>query len=171
MQNYDAVFKDSFSLFKDKSLRFLGIENDARITAILSTEKREIQVLSGKVARGEEISELDLVFLPMCSSKTKTTVELLERGIALAARLPSSGQKIAGLMMVLSDKLVEEKELERIWEEFMDMTKLKVLQVAEKVGMKKAAIGMMREGIDIQLISKITGLSPEELQKLASKPA
>jgi hypothetical protein len=265
MQNYDAVFKESFTLFKDKSLRFLGIESDARITEILSTEKREIQVdtefsdltfktdkgfglhieeetniskqdlyrfcgyqvdlaqrhgidfetlvltfsapgvkqietptlvfrpwlvnlkerdadllledLSDKVGRGEEISELDLVFLPMCSSRTKTTVELLGRGIALAARLPSRGQKIAGLMMVLSNRLVEEKELERIWGEFMDMTKLKVFQVAEKVGREQGielgkeqtAISLLKEGMDIPFISKVTGLSPEALQKLASK--
>ena len=277
MQNYDAVFKDSFTLFKDKTLRFLGIENDARITEILSTEKREVQVdtefsdltfktdqgfgihmeeelhlsrqdlyrfcgyhvdlsqrhgidfvtvvltfsapaqteidtptlafrpwivnlkerdadrlleeLSGKLARGEEISELDLVFLPVCGSKTKTTVELLERGIGLAARLPLRKEKIAGLMIALSNSLVEKEELKRIWEEFMDMAKLKVFQVAEEVGMEKGmkkgmekgrkqgieqnkeqtALSMMREGIDIPLISKITGLSPEALRKLASK--
>ena len=125
--------------------------------------------LSGKVARGEEISELDLVFLPMCGSKTKTTAELLEQGIRLAAQLPSRKEKIAGLMLTLTDKLVEKEELKKIREEFMDMTKLKVFQVAEEAAIEKMALAMMREGIAISLVSKVTGLSPEALQKLAAK--
>lgn len=43
-QNYDAVFKDALSLFKDKSLDFLGLTSDTKITEILSTERKEIVV-------------------------------------------------------------------------------------------------------------------------------
>ncbi len=34
-QNYDAVFKDALTLFKDKTLAFLGVELDTKITEIL----------------------------------------------------------------------------------------------------------------------------------------
>jgi hypothetical protein len=232
MQNYDSVFKDSFTLFKNKNLRFLGIESDARITEVLSTEKREIQVdtefsdltfltderfgfhmeeeidisrqdlyrfcgyhidltqrhgidfqtviltfkkptiraietptlifkplivdlsernadevferLRQQIESGKEINELDLVFLPVCRSETNTVVELLEKGVQLAAKLPLS-KKIVGLMLTLSNQMVENDELKRIWRKFMDYSKLKVLQVAEEVGMEKGRA----EGIEV----------------------
>jgi hypothetical protein len=43
-QNYDAVCKDSFTLFKNKTRAFLGVPSDARITEMPATEKREVQV-------------------------------------------------------------------------------------------------------------------------------
>jgi hypothetical protein len=156
-----------------------------------------LEELSGKIGRGEEISELDLVFLPLCKSETSTAAELLERGIGLAAQLPSKTDKVAGLMITLSDKLVEKEELKRIWGKFMDMRKLKVFQVAEEVareqgmelgmekgielgremereksfelGIEKTAISLLKEGMNIPFISRVTGLSQEALQKLASK--
>lgn len=42
-QNYDAGFKEAFSLFKDKSLDFLGFD-DVAITEILATESTEVMV-------------------------------------------------------------------------------------------------------------------------------
>jgi hypothetical protein len=231
MQNYDAVFKDSFTLFKNKTLRFLGVDSDARITEILSTEKREIQVdtefsdltfltdkgfgfhieeeidisqkdlyrfcgyhvdltqrhgiefqtviltfkkptirkidtptlifqpfivdlsernadevfegLKQAIEGGKEINELDLVFLPVCRSETDTVVGLLEKGVRLAAKLPTN-KKIIGLMLTLTNQLVKSEELKRIWEEFMDYSKLKVIQVAEEIGMEKG----MKKGIE-----------------------
>jgi hypothetical protein len=43
-QNYDAVFKDAITLFKDKSLKFMGIKPDAKIIEILSNETKEVSV-------------------------------------------------------------------------------------------------------------------------------
>ena len=43
-QNYDAVFKDAISLFKDKALDFLGLDGSMRILEALRTEKREVEV-------------------------------------------------------------------------------------------------------------------------------
>ncbi|MHC6202098.1 RpnC/YadD family protein [Breznakiellaceae bacterium SP9] len=280
MQNYDAVFKDSFTLFRNKSLRFLGIESDARIIEILSTEKREVRpvdtefsdltflccqdgadpqkkgfglhieeetdidrkdlyrfcgyhvdlalrhgrdfqtviltfkkptvraivtptltfkpviidlsqrnadevyaALRQQIESGQEINELDLVFLPVCGSKTETVVGLLEKGVELAKRLPAAS-KIVGLMFMLSDRLVDKNELKRIWREFMDYTKLKVFQVAEEVGIEKGVeIGMgrgiekgvektaekaLRKGYSLEEIQDLTGLSLERIQELKS---
>ena len=224
MQNYDAVFKDSFTLFRNKSLRFLGIDSDARIIEVLSTEKRVVRVdtefsdltfltddglglhieeetdidrgdlyrfcgyqvdltqrhgrdfhtviltfkkptvrkivtqtlifkpmivdlserdagkvferLRRQIADAEEVNELDLVFLPVCHSDTETVAQLLEKGVGLAAKLPQA-TKIVGLMLMLSDRLVDKAELKRVWEEFMNYSKLKVFQVAEEIGEEK----------------------------------
>ena len=38
--NYDAVFKDSLSLFKDKSLDFFGLDPSLRIKEPLKTESK-----------------------------------------------------------------------------------------------------------------------------------
>ncbi|MCL2813818.1 MAG: hypothetical protein FWD23_04385 [Oscillospiraceae bacterium] len=45
-QNYDAVFKDAVTMFKDKSLDFFGLPEDITITEPLKTETTEIVVKS-----------------------------------------------------------------------------------------------------------------------------
>ena len=45
-QNYDAVFKDAVSMFKDKSLDFFGLPKEITITEPLKTETKEITVKS-----------------------------------------------------------------------------------------------------------------------------
>ena len=42
--NYDAVFKDAMSLFKDKALGFFGLPDNVRIKEPLRTEKKEVRV-------------------------------------------------------------------------------------------------------------------------------
>ncbi|MDR2193397.1 MAG: hypothetical protein LBP19_02880 [Treponema sp.] len=275
IQNYDAVVKDSFTLFKNKTLSFLGIESDARITEILATEKREIQVdtefsdlsfltdkgygihieeetdisrrdlyrfcgyqvdlsqkhgidfvtviltfkaaaqkkletptllfcpwivnlgerdadellekIRGKLERGEEINELELVFLPVCRSGKRSVEQLLEEGIKLALGTPSN-EKVAALMLMLTNRLVGAEELKRIWEEFKAMTKLKVLEVAEEVGMEKGMEkgmergmekglqkGMervariaLKKGMPLESIQELTGLSRERIAALSA---
>ena len=78
------------------------------------------------------INELELVFLPACKSEVASATALLEKGLKLATRLgEKKATKIAALMMVLSDKLVEQTELDRLWEEFKEMTQLKILEFAK----------------------------------------
>jgi hypothetical protein len=259
VQNYDAVVKDSFTLFKNKTLSFLGIESNARITEILSTEKREVQVdtefsdlsfltdkgfgihieeetdisrrdlyrfcgyqvdlsqkhgidfvtviltfktaaqkrletptlifcpwivnlrerdadellekIKEKIRRGEEINELELVFLPVCGSKERSVEQLLEEGIKLAMETPSK-EKVAALMLMLTNRLVEAEELKRIWEEFKAMTRLKVLEVAEEIGMEKgmervARIALKKE-MPLESIQELTGLSRERIATLSA---
>ncbi|GHU50681.1 hypothetical protein FACS1894200_10290 [Spirochaetia bacterium] len=62
----------------------------------------------------------------------------------LAKKLPAAS-KIVGLMLTLSDRLVDKDELKRIWREFVDYSKLKVLQVAEEVGEERG----IEKGIEI----------------------
>jgi hypothetical protein len=45
-QNYDSVFKDAVSMFKDKSLDFFGLPKDITIAEPLKTETKEIVVKS-----------------------------------------------------------------------------------------------------------------------------
>ena len=259
MQNYDAAFKDSFTLFRNKTLRFLGIESDARITEVLATEKREVHVdteysdmsfltddgfglhieeetdisrkdlyrfcgyhvdltqlhgrdfhtviltfkpprvreivtptlvfkpiivdlserdagavyerLRRQIEGGEEINELDLVFLPVCHSESETVAELLEKGVKLATKLAAGKkmvEKIAGLMLMVSDQLVEKAERKRIWEVFMDYAKLQVLQVAEEVGEKRGikkgrAEGVEKGKLDTARNLKLMGLPLEQI--------
>ena len=73
--NYDTVFKEALTLFKDKTLDFLGLENLAPIDEPLKTENSEINIVSefadltfslkdGKGAHFEEevdLSEADML--------------------------------------------------------------------------------------------------------------
>ena len=226
--NYDAVFKDSFILYKDKSLDFIRWEDDAKITEILSTEKKEVRVeteftditfktnkgyglhmesevdvseadmlrfcgysvdlwarhkiefrtivittkkprvksvkgrtlqftpiivnlgrrngdkiykkLKKKIDAGEEVNELDLIFLPLCSSKTKSTYEMLVDCIGLAEQIAddeTNREKMVAQMLILTNKYVDEERINKLWREFSAVIKLKVLKVAESVGRKE----------------------------------
>ncbi len=43
------------------------------------------------------------------------------------------------------------------------------IEIGIEKGIEKTAIGLFSEGIDIEIISKVTGLSVEELQRLFRK--
>ena len=45
-QNYDAVFKDAVTMFKNKSFEFFGLPEDITVTEPLKTETKEIEVKS-----------------------------------------------------------------------------------------------------------------------------
>jgi chromosome segregation and condensation protein ScpB len=45
--------------------------------------------------------------------------------------------KLLALMLVVSNKIVNKKDLDKIWEEFSKMVKLKILELAEEKGMEK----------------------------------
>jgi len=103
--NYDAVFKDAMTLFKDKSLDFLGLDGIAPITEPLATEtviieiKREsrdlvfgtqdgrgvnfesevdlsLDDLRNDITAGKPINELKLIYLPLFRSVKLSPTEL-----------------------------------------------------------------------------------------------
>lgn len=275
LQNYDAVFKDALTLFKDKTLDFLGIESGTVIKNVLSTEKKEILVESefsdltfeinrpygihmefekevsfkdllrffgysvdlwkrygkefvtvivtskkpsvsmingktlnfkpiiinmgerdadalingirDKINKGEQVNELDLIFLPLCKSETRNKTEILKDGLELVSTYVQSEisrEKIGALMMLLSNKYVEKEQLELLWKEFSDMIKLKILEVAEEKGMEKGmekgiekgmekgfgiirdAIMLYKNGESIADISNKFGISTQALQDI-----
>jgi len=51
----------------------------------------------------------------------------------------------------------------------MDSHKRMGFEKGKKEGIKETAIGSYREGVDIEIISKVTGLSEEELLELFRK--
>jgi predicted transposase/invertase (TIGR01784 family) len=133
--------------------------------------------VSHAIERGEAINELDIVFLPICHSENDSVARLLEKGIQLAAKIPMN-EKIVALMLTLSNSLVEKDELKRMWKEFVAMTKLKVLEVAEEVGIEKGkqegkqegkledARNFKQMGIPLDKIAAGTGLTSEQIKAL-----
>ena len=58
-QNYDLAFKESFSIFENKTLDFLGL-NLPKITEFLETEFADLE---GPIARRSEIVERSAIWL------------------------------------------------------------------------------------------------------------
>jgi hypothetical protein len=135
-----------------------------------------LERLRGALDAGEGINELELIFLPVCHSACKSVARLLSDGLMLAARLPDA-EKVAALMLVLSDRLVEPEELDRLWEEFKRMVKLKILDVAEKKGMErgmekmqeKIANAMLLKNMHPDTVHEMTGLSMQRIQELQAQ--
>ena len=67
-----------------------------------------------------------------------------------------------------------EQELKRIWdnaaveEAKLDAAEAKGREEGREEGMKVMVINMLKQNLDVSLISEITGLSPEEIHKLKS---
>ena len=84
---------------------------------------------------------------------------------------PEVKKKIAALLVAASDKIVTKEVLREGLEELRKMG-LKILEVAEEVGMEKGlevvAINMLKRGKPIQEICGDTGLSEERVLWLQS---
>jgi hypothetical protein len=108
--------------------------------------------LKRQIAAGEPVNELELLYLPIFSSKSMRPVELLREGVAIAKRLPDTPARdhLFALMMMVSNRVVSSQELKQIWED-IQMTKLKILEVAEEIGMEKG----MEKGSMLRLVRMI----------------
>jgi len=87
--------------------------------------------------KGEQINELELIFLPLMNSRL-TKTELLRRTIELEKQLPKTDlrNKVRELTLILADKIVDRKILDELWEE---LRMFKVIKYAEEKGMEKAS--------------------------------
>jgi flagellar biosynthesis/type III secretory pathway protein FliH len=133
----------------------------------------------------------------MCHSRAKTKYEMLKDGIELASKVESKGatrDKLVALMLVLSNKYVDETQIDCLWEEFKNMASLKVLDIAERKGreqgmvqgivqgreqgmaqgreqgmvqgLEETAIRMIKDNVDMPFIAKMTNLPIERIIKL-----
>lgn len=92
--------------------------------------------IEAKIARGESINPLTLIFLPLMKSKYSAP-ELVEKIIHTQINLPIdevTKKKIIVATLVLSDKLVGRDLLEKLWE---DIHMYKFIEFAEEKGMLK----------------------------------
>ncbi|MHC6203409.1 hypothetical protein ACYULU_09475 [Breznakiellaceae bacterium SP9] len=153
---------------KTKTLHFMPI--------IINLKERDadkiLEELSGKINRNEEINELELVFLPVCKSALMSATSLLEKGLKLAIRLEEKrATRIAAMMMVLSDNLIEQAELNRLWEEFKAMKKLKIVEFAKNQWklegkLEGKVLAYKDMGLTVSEIAAKTGLSEKEIVKI-----
>jgi hypothetical protein len=95
---------------------------------------------------GKPINELELIFLPLMKSCLPVD-EVLKRTIQLEKMLPDKeiSTRIQELTLVLSDRLVDDKILDELWEE---LCMLKVIKYAENRGRKEGIIEGKIEGLE-----------------------
>jgi hypothetical protein len=160
-----AVYENPSLLFKPKIINLK--ERDA--DEVLAEIKR-------KLTEGEQINELQLIYLPLYGSKSgKTTVELLDTAIKLTPDVAKNDKekrnKLQSLMILLNSTFVTNEELYYIWEvNRMLLEENRAVRVLTEIGRKegiiKIALNMLRRGRDIKEIAEDTGLSVAEIIKL-----
>lgn len=104
-----------------------------------------LEEIQTKIANGEVINPLTLIFLPLMKSK-KSASELVEKIIQTQIALPIDEEikkKIIVATLVLSDKLVEREFLEKLWE---GIHMYKFIEFAEEKGMLKGIEKGMQKG-------------------------
>ena len=147
--NYDAVFKDAMSFYKDRALDFFGLPEDMKIQEPLRTEKKEVRVETefsdftfrlsdGRGLHAEE--EVDL-----------SRDDLLREAVLLIRQMPGENEdrklKMIALALVVSNKVVSKEELNKIWQEVRAM-RLKILEVAEEQGIEQGIVQGIEQGAD-----------------------
>ena len=265
-RNYDAVFKDAMTLFKGKTLDFLGLGNFPEIEEVLGTEQAELSVISEfselnfgladgrgahaemevditkpdlyrfcsynvhssrthkrefitviftlktpahtcidteclkftpvivdcsqkdadagleelktKIRNGEPVNELSLIYLPLFKSKSLRPVELLKEAALLVRELNAEEtmkQKILALMLVVSNKVVNADELEKIWKEHGKMMNLKIFDVVRKdgleEGLERGAVNMLKKNYPAEEVASVMGISLEKVLSLKREAA
>ena len=91
--------------------------------------------IQNALKQGEEVNELELIFLPLMRSRL-TKIELLRRTIELEKQLPEKDirNKVRELTLILADRIVDREILDELWEE---LRMFKVIKYAEEKGLEK----------------------------------
>jgi len=98
-----------------------------------------LERLKKQVKNGEAINELEAIYLPLFKSNRYTSEELLKEVVSITKQTAMQEQqklKLIALAIVVSNKVVDKKALESIWEEVRLMG-LKLLEIAEEKGEEK----------------------------------
>ena len=138
--------------------------------------------------KGEQINELELIFLPLMKSRL-TKTELLRRTIELEKQLPETDlrNKVREVTLIIADKIIDQKILDELWEE---LCMFKVIKYAEEKGIKKGmekgkivgieegiekgvekgketvAKNLLSKGMDDEFVMETTGLDQSIIDKL-----
>jgi len=123
---------------------------------------RRLEEIRERIKKGEPVNAVELAFVPLMASE-KDAGERIKIAVKTALELKEidseTKKKLVFLIMVMSDKLVERKILEEIWEE---IKVYKVIQFAEEKGMEKGMKKGMEKGrmqtLVMQLTKKFKGL-------------
>jgi len=92
--------------------------------------------LKTQVERGQEINELELIFLPLKKLDEENEI-YVDQSLALAKKLKTSKEmktKIITMMVVLMDKYLTKEKILNIWEE---LNMLNIMKVAEEKGYER----------------------------------
>ena len=92
--------------------------------------------LKTQVERGQEINELELIFLPLKKLDEENEI-YVDQSLALAKKLKTSKEmktKIISMMVVLMDKYLTKEKILNIWEE---LNMLNIMKVAEEKGYER----------------------------------
>ncbi len=117
---------------------------------------------------GQPVNELELIFLPLMQSRLPKN-ELLLETIKLEKQLPDTTirTKVLGLTLVVSNRIVDKKLLDEIWEE---VRMLKIMQYAEEKGLEKGMEIGLEKGrgkgklsVIKRMLFKKFGMLPDEL--------
>ena len=95
--------------------------------------------LKEQVEKGEEINELEVIYLPLFGSEKYTVVELLMESLHLinASNMEERQKlKVSALTLVLSNKIVDKDVLEELWRR-IKMMGVKILDYAIEQTMKE----------------------------------
>ena len=124
--------------------------------------------MQNALEKGEQVNELELIFLPLMKSEL-TKTELLRKTIELEKQLPIKDirNKVRELTLILADKIVDKKLLDELWEE---LRMLKVVKYAEEKGMERGketvAKNLLSKGMDDEFVIETTGLDQSIIDKL-----
>ena len=132
--------------------------------------------IQSALEKGENVNELELIFLPLMKSRLPMD-GLLRKTIELEKQLPDEGlrNKVRELTLILSNRIVDRKILDELWEE---LRILKVIKYAEEKGLEKGMEKGMEEGIeavaknllslgmDDEFVMKATGLDKNALDNI-----
>jgi predicted transposase/invertase (TIGR01784 family) len=164
-------------------------------TFVLASRKNAdtiMMTLRTQIAANDPFNELDLVYLPLYQSGTKTPADLLKEGVMILRSTnldQQQKQRIALLMLTISNKIVDKQELKNIWEEFYHMTKLVAFEVAEEIGVEKGieigvekginqgveqgkieiAMDMLRGNVQIEMVTQYSKLPQDFINLLKER--
>ncbi len=174
-RKYKTDFLTAIITHKEPKLKEIISKSICFKPLIIDLSKRDgdalLEKLTVQLNNGEELNELELIYLSLYNSKDKTIAQLLNESIKLLSRSSYSKdkkEKIFALSIALADKFLGKCELSQLWEAYHMMVEdLKWVQVAKEKyteqGRSEGVLSAAKEFIK-------NGFSPEQVANILKLP-
>jgi len=134
-----------------------------------------IAKITRQIENGEAINELELIYLPMYNSPSgKSKTDLLSISLKLSYKAIKNieiRKKTQDLLILLVSKYLSDEEFKKVWEDNMsileDNAAVRVFgKLGEERKTKETAIKMLKEGLSLDIISRIIDMPISWIEEL-----
>jgi len=129
-----------------------------------------IKTIEAKLAKGEKINPLELLYLPLYHSNNKSERQLLDYAIKTTPKATDGEyekNKLGSLLLLLMSRFMTRAEIQQVWKEnAMTLQGNAFVEIIKEEGKAETALEMLKEGMEHSAIARILKMPLEWVEEI-----